>query len=163
DGSKLLTAGHEGDVTVWDALAATPIRTFSVARSRRPGKLPQGMPAPEVFAVVVALSADGARAAAATIEGAVYVWDTGAGAEILSEADREAGAPPTGSLRFSKDGRLLASRGDRYGMRLIDLPRTTSRRVTTGGKAYHTVAITNDATAFATVTSALTGNRLAYD
>jgi len=163
DGSKLVTAGHEGDVTVWDALAATPIRTFSVARSRRPGRLPQGMPAPEVFAVVVALSPDGARAAAVTIEGTVYVWETATGAELLSEADAEAGGPPTGSLRFAKDGQLLAPRGDRYGMRLIDVARKTSRKVTAGGKAYHTVAITNDATAYAAVTSVVAGGRLSYD
>jgi len=163
DGSKLLTAGHEGDVTVWDALAATPIRTFSVARSRRPGQLPQGMPAPEVFAVVVALSPDGSRAAAVTIEGTVYVWETATGKELLSEADPEAGGPPTGSLRFTGDGQLLAPRGDRYGMRLIDVARKTSRKVLAGGKAYHTVAITNDATAFATVTSVLAGSRLTYD
>jgi len=163
DGSKLLTAGHEGDVTLWDALAVTPIRTFSVAGSRRPGRPPAGMPAPEVWAVVVALSPDGSRAAAVTIEGTVYVWDTATGAELLAEADAEAGGPPTGSLKFARDGQLLAPRGDRYGMRLIDVPRKTSRKVTSGGRAYHTVAITNDATAFATVTSVVAGSTLTYD
>jgi len=32
-----------------------------------------------------------------------------------------------------------------------------------GGRAYHTVAITNDATAFATVTSVVAGSTLTYD
>src|SRR5204863_4129389 len=40
------------------------------ARARRPVS-----PLPEVWAVVVALSPDGSRAAAVTIEGTVYVWD----------------------------------------------------------------------------------------
>ena len=161
DGTKLLTAGHEGDVTVWDALAATPIRTFSVGRSRRPGRPPPGLPAPEVWAVVVALSPDGSRAAVVTIEGTVYVWNTATGAEVL--VDVEAGGPPAGSLRFARDGRLLAPTGDRYGLRLFDVSRKTSRKVTMGGKAYHTVAVTNDATAFAAVTSVLTGSTLTYD
>src|SRR5436309_6637534 len=61
NGTRLVTAGHEGGVTVWDPVAATPIRQFSVGRSRCPGPPPAGMPPPEVWAVVVALSPDGSR------------------------------------------------------------------------------------------------------
>jgi WD40 repeat protein len=86
NGAKLLTAGHEGEVTVWDTVtpAATEIRRFSVSRSRRPGPLHRGHEPPEVWAVVVALSPDGSRAAAVTIEGTVYVWDLATGAGCSS-------------------------------------------------------------------------------
>src|SRR5207245_764642 len=82
----------------------------SVSRSRRPGpRPPPGVPPPEVWAVVVALSPDGSRAAAVTIEGTVYVWDVATGAELLVDAHAEASGPPAGSLRVARDGRLLPS------------------------------------------------------
>ena len=164
NGAKLLTAGHEGEVTVWDTVtpAATEIRRFSVRRSRRPGPLPRGHEPPEVWAVVVALSPDGSRAAAVTIEGTVYVWDLATGAELLVDAHGEAGGPPAGSLRFFGDGRLLAPTGDRHGMRLFDVSRKTSQVVASGSRAYHTVAITDDATGFAAITSVVDGGTLTY-
>ena len=163
NGQRLITAGHEGDVTVWDAISATPLHTFSVARSRRPGPLPRGLPEPEVWAVLVALSPDGAKAAAVTIEGTVYAWDVMLGTEILTEADREAGGPPGGALRFTEDGRLLAPTNDRRGMRLFDLTRKTSRLAGTGAKNLNVVAITDDAAGFAVVTSAMERGKLVYD
>src|SRR5437899_2135302 len=88
NGTRLLTAGHEGEVAVWDtATPATPIRRFSVSRSRRPDRPPRGLEPPEVWAVVVALSPDASRAAAVTIEGTVYVWNLATGAELLVDAD----------------------------------------------------------------------------
>ena len=56
-------------MTVWDTVtpAATEIRRFSVNRSRRPAPLPRGHEPPEVWAVVVALSPDGSRAATVAI------------------------------------------------------------------------------------------------
>jgi WD40 repeat protein len=163
NGTRLITAGHEGDVTVWDAASATPLHTFSVAASRRPGPLPRGVPAPEVWAVVVALSPDGSRAAAVTIEGTVYAWDAATGKELLMDAHPEAGGPPNGSLRFAEDGRLLAPTGDRRGMRLFDLTRKTSRIAGTGARAYGAVAITDDATGYAAVTSAVESGKIVYD
>jgi len=99
--------------------------------------LPRGVEPPEVWAVVVALSPDGSRAAAVTIEGTVFVWDLATGAELLVDAHPEAGGPPSGSLRFAGNGRLLAPTGSRYGMRLFDVSRRTSRTVASGSKAYH--------------------------
>jgi len=163
NGTRLVTAGHEGGVTVWDPVAATPIRQFSVGRSRRPGPPPAGMPPPEVWAVVVALSPDGSRAAAVTIEGTVYAWDVTTGAELLSDAHPEASGPPTGSPRFTEDGRLLAPTGDRRGMRVFDLTRKSVRVAATGAKAYATVAITDDATGFAAITSATESGNIVYD
>jgi WD40 repeat protein len=162
DGRRLMTAGHDGGVTVADAVTAVPVRRFSVARTRRPyAKLP-GIDPPEVFAVVVALSPDGSRAAAVTIEGTVYVWDVATGRELFDHADKEAGGPPPGSLRFAADGGLLATAGDRYGMRHIDVRRKRSNDLTAGPKAYAAVAITDSGSAFAAATSATIGSRLTY-
>jgi WD40 repeat protein len=163
NGTRLVTAGHEGGVTVWDLATAAPVQRLSVAASRRPGPLPRGLPPPEVWAVVVALSSDGSRAAAVTIEGTVYVWDARSGAELLVDAHPEAVGPPNGSLRFTEDGRLLAPTGDRHGMRLFDLTRKGSRLAAAGAKAYGTVAITDDATGFAAITSAMESGNIVYD
>jgi len=163
NGARVVTAGHEGDVIVWDAASASPVQRFSVAASRRPGRLPPGMPAPEVWAVVVALSPDGARAAAVTIEGTVYAWDVATGKELLMDAHPEAGGPPNGSLRFTENGRLLASTVDRRGMRLFDLTRKPSRLAGTGAKNFNAVAITDDATGFAAITSATESGKIVYD
>jgi WD40 repeat protein len=162
DGAKILTAGHEGDVAVWDAATATATRRFSVSRSRRPGPLPRGLEPPEVWAVVVALSPDGTRAAAVTIEGTVYAWDVATGAELISDAHPEASGPPNGSLRFGADGTLLAPMGDRRGMRVFDLSRKKSRVVASGLGAYHAVGISDDASGFAAITSALGSKKLVY-
>ena len=163
NGRRLITGGHEGDVIVWDPVSSTPLHTFSVGKSRRPGRIPAGVPVPEVWAVLVALSPDGSRAAAVTIEGTVYAWDAMTGTELLMEAHAEAGGPPNGSLRFAEDGRLLAPTNDRRGMRLFDLTRKTSRVAGTGAKNFATVAITDDATGFAAVTSALESGKVVYD
>ena len=163
DGKRVVAAREDGDVTVWDAATGAPARSFSVARSRRPGPLPPGLPPAEAWAVVVALSGDGARAAVVTIEGTVYVWDVATGAELFDHADPEAGAPPPGSLRFLRDGTLLAPTGDRFGMRRIDVGRKTSAVVAGAHRAHHTVSITPDATAFATLASTATGKGLLYD
>ena len=162
DGGRLMTAGHDGEVMVRDAATAAPVRSFSVRRSRRPDPPPRGLEPPEVWAVVVALSSDGARAAAVTIEGTVYVWDVATGKQLFDHADREAGGPPPGSLRFGRDGGLLAPMGDRYGLRRIDVSRKASRGLTAGPKAYQTVAIADNATAFAVVTPSASEGRLSY-
>lgn len=162
NGTRLITAGHEGDVIVWDAASAVPLQTFSVGGSRRPGRLP-GTPAPVVWAVVVALSADGGRAAAVTTEGTVYAWDVATGKELLIDTHPEAGGPPSGSLRFAEGSRLLAPTGNRRGMRLFDLARRTSRVAAAGARAFAAVAITDDAREFAVVTSAVESGKIVYD
>src|SRR5438034_7786261 len=109
--------------------------------------------------VVVALSGDGTRAAAVTIEGTVYVWDVATGKKLFDHADGEAGGPPSGSLRFGRDGGLIAPLGDRFGMRRIDVSSKASQIVVSAPKAYGAVAISDDATAFAAVTSSVNGGR----
>jgi len=162
DGQRLVTAGHDGEVTVRDAVTEAPVRSFNVRRSRRPYPPPRGMEPPEVWGVVVALSGDGSRAAAVTIEGTVYVWDVGTGKQLFDHADGEAGGPPPGALRFGRDGALLTTTGDRFGMRHIDVSAGASRVVVSAPKAYATVAITDDGTAFAAITSSMDGRRLSY-
>jgi WD40 repeat protein len=162
DGQRLVTAGHDGEVTVRDVSKETPVRSFDVRRSRRPYPPPRGLEPPEVWAVVVALSGDGSRAAAVTIEGTVYVWDVATGKQLFDHADGEAGGPPPGSLRFERDGTLLTTTGDRYGMRRIDVSAKSSRILVSGPNAFGIVAITDDATAFAAVTSSASGGRLRY-
>jgi len=162
DGRRLMTAGHDGGITVRDLASDTPLQSFDVSRSRRPYTPPRGMDPPEVWAVVVALSGDGSRAAAVTIEGTVYVWDVATGRQLFEHADAEAGGPPPGSLRFGRDGALLATTGDRYGMRRIDVSRKTSRVLVSAPNAFGTVAITDDATAFAAMTSSAVGGRVRY-
>jgi WD40 repeat protein len=162
DGRRLITAGHDGEVTVRDAVTTTPVRSFSVSRSRRPFAPPPGLGPPEVWAVVVALSSDGSRAAAVTIEGTVYVWDVATGKQLFDHADGEAGGPPPGSLRFGADAGLLTTLGDRYGMRHIDVSSKASKVLNSAPKAYGIVAITDNATAFAAVTTSAVGGGVSY-
>jgi WD40 repeat protein len=168
NGSRLVTAGHEGTVTVWELVTATPAPThrFSVRRPRRAGPAPAGLEPETAWATAVAISADGTRAAAATIEGTMFVWNLDKGVALFDEADNEATGPPHGSLRFGADDRLLAPTGDRSGMRLIDVSRKgpkASSVVASGGKAFHAVSVTDDAATFAVITSTLGDRRLIYD
>ena len=112
--------------------------------------------------MVVALSADGSRAAAVTLEGTVYVWDVTTGKPLYDHADREAGGPPPGSLRFKGAGTLLGPRGDRYGLRQIDVSARAFRAFPQGPRAYQAVAIADDASAFAVLSPASTTGRLNY-
>jgi WD40 repeat protein len=162
DGRRAITAGHEGGVTVWEVGTAAAVRTFSVRRSRRKHGPPKGMEADTAWAVAVALTADGKQAAAATIEGSIFVWDLDTGAELLADVDNDATGPPHSALRFTADGRLLAPTGDRAGMRLIDVSRRRSQVVSSGAKAFHAVSVAADATRYAALTSTLGDRQLSY-
>src|SRR5262249_31297689 len=43
DGQRVATAGHDGEITVQDALTEAVIRSFNVRRSRRPYPPPRGL------------------------------------------------------------------------------------------------------------------------
>src|SRR5262245_10054409 len=162
DGQRLVTAGHDGGVTVRDIMTDAPVRNFLVRLSRRPYPPPRGVEPPEVWGVVAALSGDGSRVAIVTIEGTVYVWDVGTGRLLFDHADGEAGGPPPGSLRFARDGALLTTTGDRFGMRHIDVTGGESRVLVSAPNAYATVAITDEGTAFAAITSSMGRGTLSY-
>lgn len=166
DGRRAITAGRDGGVTVWEVAGAAPIRRLSVRASRRKHGPPRGMEADTAWATALALTADGKRAAAATIEGSIFVWDLDTGQELLADVDNDATGPPHGALRFTADGRLLAPTGTRAGMRLIDVGQKRSQVVamagTSGTKAFHAVSVTDDATRYAVLTSVLGDRQLAY-
>lgn len=162
DGRRVVTGGHEGGVAVWELAGGSAVRTFSVRRSRRKYGPPKGMEADTAWAVAAALSADGKRAAVATIEGSIFVWDLDTGAELLADVDNEATGPPHGGLRFTGDGRLLAPTGNRAGMRLIDVAGKRSQLVTSRGKAFHAISVADDASRYAVLTSTLGERQLSY-
>jgi WD40 repeat protein len=100
----LLTAGDDGSVRVWDA-ATTRQRWKSMA---------------EHWVRAIALSPDGGLVAASSLDDAVYVWDRRTGRQLY----RLAGHGQHGgqrSLRFTVDGRSLASWGDDYYLRVWDM------------------------------------------
>ena len=166
DGGRAITAGRDGGVTVWDVTTAAPVGQFSVRSSRRKHGPPGGMAADTAWGTAVTLTPDGRRAAAATIEGSIFVWDLETGQELLADVDNDATGPPHGALRFTADGRLLAPTGNRAGMRLIDVAHKRSQVVamagTSGTKAFHAVSVTDDATRYAVLTSVLGDRQLAY-
>jgi WD40 repeat protein/tRNA A-37 threonylcarbamoyl transferase component Bud32 len=99
DGTKIITAGGDGSVGIWDAADGSSVR--KLVQPRRDGK-------PSRY-VVVALSPEGELVAAIDLLGEVaHVWAAGTGAplaELRNDASRFA------SLAFSADGRWLATSG----------------------------------------------------
>ena len=162
DGRRLMTAGHDGEVTVRDVATATPVRSFKVRRSRRPYPPPRGLEPPEVWAVVVALSGDGSRAAAVTIEGTVYVWDVATGSRCsITRTVRRVARPPA---RCDSDATACCS-PRRATATACGTSTCLARRrgpLISGPNAFQTVAITDDATAFAAVTTSAIGGRVRY-
>ena len=73
NGARVVTAGHEGDVIVWMRRRR---RRFRVLGGRLASPLPSaaGLAGAGSMGGGRALSPDGARAAAVTIEGTVYAW-----------------------------------------------------------------------------------------
>src|SRR4029450_13324956 len=111
-GQRLVTAGHDGGITVLDLATDTPVRNFLVRLSRRPYPPPRGMEPPEVWGVVVALSGDGSRIAVVTIEGTVYVWDVGTGKLLFDHADKQAGGRGAPAPRRRHDWAVVQPTGE---------------------------------------------------
>jgi WD40 repeat protein/serine/threonine protein kinase len=96
DGKRLITAGGDATVRIWDAANGTLIR-----RLRGDGAKPRYY--------AVALSLDDKLVAAIEKEGTVaHVWDASTGAQV-AELRNEAQSFP--SLAFSRDGHWLATSG----------------------------------------------------
>jgi eukaryotic-like serine/threonine-protein kinase len=72
DGTRLATAGHDWDVTGWDAAALKPVRIFK-AQTKGTGRWTS-----------VVFSADGNWLAAGSLAGLVRVWDTTTAQEHFS-------------------------------------------------------------------------------
>jgi WD40 repeat protein/serine/threonine protein kinase len=125
-GTRIITAGGDGSVRIWDAADGSFVR--KLVHPRRDGK-------PSRY-VVVALSPDGGLVAAIDLLGEVaHAWDAGTGAplaELRNDASRFA------SLAFSADGRWLATSGGND-VRVFDA-RTWTRVLTLAGPRIHNLA-----------------------
>jgi WD40 repeat protein/serine/threonine protein kinase len=92
DGTRLVTAGGDGTVRIWDAAGGTLVR-----------ELRRGNAKPRYY--VVALSPDRKLVAAMDL-GVAHVWDAGTGTPLAELRDDAASNLP--SLAFSSDGHWLA-------------------------------------------------------
>jgi hypothetical protein len=92
-GRRLVCASGQTEVKVWDAERGQALWTF-----RAPAKV-----------TAVGISADGARVAAAGIDGRVFFWEVEQGREL--PALRDAGPVPITLLAFAPDGRALLVAG----------------------------------------------------
>ena len=96
DGTRLVTAGHDGLVMMWDTTNGQPMLSL---------RGQTGAVASAVF------SPDGERIATGSRDGTIKLWDSAGGRERLTllGADAQEGVD---SVVFSPDGRQLIVRGD---------------------------------------------------
>jgi dipeptidyl aminopeptidase/acylaminoacyl peptidase len=104
DGQYLASGCRDGLIKVWDAHTGQPHRSFR-ASARIPGSTDN-----MVFSV--AFSPNGKRLAAACSDGSVQIWDLLAGQKAL---EWTAHGSPVDYVRFSPDGRRLASMSASFG------------------------------------------------
>jgi WD40 repeat protein/serine/threonine protein kinase len=96
DGTRLVTAGGDGGVRIWEAASGAPVREL------RPGSAK-----PRYYAV--AMSPDGKLVAAIDTKGELaHVWEAATGA-LIAEIRNDASEFP--ALAFSAEGRWLATTG----------------------------------------------------
>ena len=98
DGDRILTAGGDGSVRVWDAATGAPVQALRHARADRK--------ATHYFAIAASAQT---IAAIDTLGEIVHVWDT-TGTPVAELAIGGGGWP---ALAFSSDGRWLATTGGR--------------------------------------------------
>jgi WD40 repeat protein/serine/threonine protein kinase len=126
DSTKILTAGGDGVIGIWNAENGSSVR--KLAQPRRDGK-------PWRY-VIAAVSFDGHVVAAIDLLGEVaHAWDADTGAPL---AELRNDASGFSSLAFSADGRWLATSGGND-VRVFDT-RTWARVLTLAGPRIHSLA-----------------------
>jgi WD40 repeat protein len=139
DGTRLVTAGGDGAVRIWDAAGGALVR-----------ELRRGSAKPRYYAV--AMPSDGKLVAAIDTQGAVaHVWDAATGAPV-AEIRNDASEFP--AIAFSADGRWLATTGGND-VRVFDV-RTRAHATTIRGPAIRSLAF--DPTGPRLITGAATGD-----
>jgi WD40 repeat protein/tRNA A-37 threonylcarbamoyl transferase component Bud32 len=93
DGHRLVTAGHDGNILVWDTATLAPIGSFKEQTTKI------------IPWTSVAFSADGQRVAAGSPAGLTRVWD----GETSQDFHSPTQASVTGVAFSSRDGRIIAS------------------------------------------------------
>ncbi|HVG58829.1 MAG TPA: serine/threonine-protein kinase [Hyalangium sp.] len=124
DGSRLVTAGEDGTVNLWDA-QARPL---------------QRLKGPSQRIKVLAISADGARVAAGEASGMIWLWDASSGqGRVLGQH-----ATSVYALAFAPDGRHLIAGSNDGEVRFWELSSGQSRVVYRHREAVTALAFSPD-------------------
>jgi RNA polymerase sigma factor (sigma-70 family) len=138
DGRRLVTAGKDGTLRLWDMATGTEIRRYerpeppkgpaeaaTPLAEKRDGPVPPNammmpaLPPPRDFRV--ALSEDG-RLLAAVRDNAAYVWDLASGRLLHTFRDERVGGPGRlADLAFTADGKSLTTVSDDRAVTVWDL------------------------------------------
>jgi WD40 repeat protein/serine/threonine protein kinase len=141
DSARLVTAGGDGTVKIWDAASGALVREL-----RRDGA--------RLRYFMAALSPDGRLVAAIDTRGDVaHVWDAGTGAPVAEIRNDGLEFP---GLAFSPDGCWLATSGG-GDVHVLDA-RTWRPALTIRGPRVHGLGLAFDPTGARLVTGAMTGN-----
>jgi len=144
DGTRLVTAGGDGAVRIWDAVNGALVRELRRASAKR-----------RYYAV--AMSSGGKLVAAIDTKGEIAdVWDAATGASI-AEIRNDASEFP--ALAFSHDGRWLATTGGND-VRVFDA-QTRTQAITVRGPGIHSLAF--DPTGPRLITGATTGDAAIWE
>jgi WD40 repeat protein len=139
DGTRLVTAGGDGAVRIWDAANGALVRELRRGSAKR-------------RYAAVALSSGSKLVAAIDIEGEIAdVWDAATGAPIAEVRNDASGFP---AIAFSSDGRWLATTGGND-VRVFDV-QTRAQAITIRGPGIHSLAF--DPTGPRLLTGATTGD-----
>jgi WD40 repeat protein/tetratricopeptide (TPR) repeat protein len=123
DGRRIVSAGAEGTVKVWEAATGDVLKTFSGHGD---------------FVESVAFSPDGGRIVSSSKDGTIRIWDTVIDRERVVLNPKDGG----GRATFSPDGtRILSKRG---GLRIWDIATGTRLVTLPGWSDFASVALSPD-------------------